>query len=75
MNQGCPIEIEVVRETLLSEQICTTIPPERCSEINDALRATGKVMSGTTGGWRLDETIEPVPCKLHKNRWHYILVC
>jgi hypothetical protein len=55
--------------------ICTTISPDRKSEINDELKKQGLAYSGTQSGWMLDESYGPVPCEKYKDRWHYICVC
>lgn len=68
-------EIVKLRENLVSMQICAAIPPECKSEINKKLVAAGLAVSGTTNGWELDETVEPVKCSDHDGRWHYICVC
>ena len=68
-------EIIKLRESFLSMQICTTIPPERKHTINAKLRECGLSVSGTTAGWVLDDDIEPVPCADISGRWHYICVC
>jgi len=64
-----------LRENFLSMQICTTIPPEEKHTINNELRKCGLSESGTTNGWVLDETVEPVKCEDIKGRWHYICIC
>lgn len=64
-----------LRESFLSMQICTTIPPEEKDTINDELIKCGLGCSGTTYGWMLDESIEPVKCEDIEGRWHYICVC
>lgn len=61
-----------LRENLLSMQICTTISPEEKHTINDELRNCGLWYSGTTSGWILNETVEPVKCTDIEGRWHYI---
>lgn len=64
-----------MRESLLSMQICTTIPPEEKHLINDELKKCGLSISGTSRGWMLEESIEPVKCADYEDRWHYICTC
>lgn len=64
-----------LRESFLSMQICTTIPPEEKHTINYELIECGLSESGTSHGWTLDESIEPVKCEDIEGRWHYICVC
>jgi hypothetical protein len=68
-------KIVKTKEGLLAMQICTSIPPEEKDTINDELRECGLSVSGTTAGWVLDETVEPVECADYEGRWHYICVC
>lgn len=68
-------KIVKIQETLFQMQICTTIPPDLKHTINDALKAEKLHISGTTNGWQLDESIEPVKCIDFDNRWHYIFNC
>lgn len=67
-------EIIVLVETIFQRRICTTIPPEKKDTINQALKDCGLNESGTTNGWVLDESIEPVPCAEIPGRWHYMLI-
>lgn len=71
----CLQEIEPMNQSLCGMRICTTIPPEEKHTINDALKAHGLHESGTRNGWVLDESVEPVPCRDHPGRWHYVLIC
>lgn len=64
-----------LRESFLSMQICTTISPEEKHTINEELINCGLWYSGTTNGWVLDETVEPVKCEDIEGRWHYICIC
>ena len=64
-----------LRENLFQMQICTTIQPEEKHTINDELIKYGLNYCGTTNGWILDETIEPVKCEDIEGRWHYICSC
>lgn len=68
-------KIVVIRTAALSMQICSSIPPEEKHTINDALKELGLNISGTSGGWVLDESIDPVECEDYEDRWHYILTC
>ena len=68
-------KIVIIRESILSMQICTTIPPEEKHTINDELKNCGLSISGTSSGWVLDETVEPIRCEDFSDRWHYICVC
>jgi hypothetical protein len=64
---------EVLQEGLLAMQVCTNIPPERNQDLNSLVRMS--TISGTTGGWQLDNEIAPVQCAEKPNHWHYIFVC
>lgn len=68
-------EIIKLRESFLNMQICTTIPPEQIDTIDEKLKRCGLAESGTTNGWTVDKSIEPVRCKDIPDRWHYICVC
>ena len=68
-------EIMKIKESFLSMQICTTIPPNQKDIINAELRNSGLGVSGTMNGWVLDEEVEPVECAEQPGRWHYICVC
>lgn len=64
-----------IKENIFQMQICTTIQPEEKHTINGELIKCGLNQSGTTHGWMLDETIEPVKCENDEGRWHYICSC
>ena len=64
-----------LRESFFSMQICTTIQPEDKLTINEELRNCGLSYCGTSNGWVLDESVEPVKCEDIEGRWHYICVC
>lgn len=68
-------KIVKIRESLLSMQICATIPPEEKETINEELIKCGLSVSGTSGGWVLDYDVEPVKCEDYEGRWHYIYIC
>ncbi len=72
--EGMP-KIVKIKESFLSMRICTTIPPEEKHLINDELKNCGLNISGTSHGWVLDETIEPIKCNDYEDRWHYICTC
>lgn len=73
-SEGMP-KIVKIRESLLSMQICASIPPEEKEMINEELKNCGLSISGTTYGWKLDESEEPVKCNDYEGRWHYICTC
>lgn len=64
-----------LRENMFSMQICTTIPLEEKETINEELIKCGLSESGTSNGWRLEESVEPVKCEDIEGRWHYICTC
>jgi hypothetical protein len=66
-------EILILKETLFHLQICTTIVPDNKQEINQKIGAYA--IAGTSRGWQLDETVEPVKCDDYEDRWHYIMDC
>lgn len=69
-------EILVIREGLLSIQICTTIPPEIMSEIPSKLSNPGT----SHERWEFPNFEEhpeskPIKCAENEGRWHYVLFC
>ena len=67
--------VVAIRESLLSLQVCSSIPPERAhEELTDAVREhVGP--SGTSSGWVYEESIDSVECADYEGRWHYICLC
>jgi hypothetical protein len=66
-------DFEITKESFLSMQVCTNIPPERKQDLNTLVNRS--TISGTTNGWVLEESIEPVRCAEKEDCWHYIFVC
>jgi hypothetical protein len=66
-------EIEVIRENLVSIQVCTTIPPEKSYKLNYLVEE--RYPAGTSTGWYTDEKTYAKECDTYEGRWHYVLVC
>jgi len=65
----------IIREGLLSIQVCSIHPPE---QIEKALADLNRISpSGTEHGWVISdcETHSPVACADYNGRWHYVFVC
>lgn len=71
------IKFEVLREHILSMQICCNLSPD---EMRERKKEVEKLLpdSGTSNGWIIeldDERVAPVKCADNEGHWHYIAIC
>jgi len=68
-------EIIIIRENLVSIQVCTSIPPSKMDTIPEKLITCHGETGTICGKWVLDPKQPPIKCDKYFKRWHYVLYC